>query len=173
VIMADVFKIVFLVVGTLVVLVSYWLAATALFPDAVRRARAQYSSRAVRITAVGLVVGIPIFILGAALVTQAPNPILKLAGGFIAAGPVLIGLLGSAGLSERIGIGLATADDERHPWRRTLRGGVVLSLTFLLPLVGWFIVLPWTVVSGFGAAIGALRSRERRPADAPVTAPAA
>jgi len=49
------------------------------------------------------------------------------------------------------------------PWRRVLRGGVVLSFAFLLPVIGWFVLLPWTLVSGVGASLGSLR---RRPAAA-------
>lgn len=43
------------------------------------------------------------------------------------------------------------------PW--VLRGGIVLVPTLLVPLLGWFLLLPWTLVSGFGAALLAWRSR--------------
>ncbi|MDQ6829732.1 MAG: hypothetical protein M3081_12795 [Gemmatimonadota bacterium] len=162
-IMADVFKILFLILGTLIVFVSYWLAATALFPRAVSSARAQYDLHAFRITLVGALVGVPVFALGLLLVTQAPTPLLKLAGGALLAVPILLGLLGSAGLSERIGVGMPSLVDEHQPWRRVMRGGVVLSLTFLLPVVGWFVVLPWTVLSGFGAAVSSMAAATRRP----------
>lgn len=66
--MADVLKIVFLIVGTLIVIVSYWLAATALFPQAVSQARTHYERHPVRITLLGTVVGVPLFLLGVALV---------------------------------------------------------------------------------------------------------
>ena len=36
-IMADVWKILFLILGTQAVMVSYWLLAAALFPEALRR----------------------------------------------------------------------------------------------------------------------------------------
>jgi hypothetical protein len=44
-IMADVWKIVFLILGTQAVMVSYWLLAAALFPGALRRSRAAYDAR--------------------------------------------------------------------------------------------------------------------------------
>ncbi len=162
-IMADVFKIVFLVLGTLMVFVSYWLAATALFPRAVSSARAQYDRHAFRITLVGALVGAPLFGVGFAMVAQAPTPLLKLGGGLLLAVPILLGLLGSAGLSERIGVGMPSLGDEHQPWRRVMRGGVVLSLTFLLPVIGWFLVLPWTVISGFGAAVTSMAAAVRSP----------
>ena len=176
-IMADVLKIVFLVVGTLIVLVSYWLAAAALFPQTVARARATYSERPVRATLIGAAVGGPSVLLGLALL-NAPNGAAKLLGGGIVAFQVLLGLLGSAGLGERIGAGLPSADDAVRPWRAVLRGGTVLSLTFLLPIIGWFGVLPWALISGVGAALMAIRAGRRRsgasgPSAAPDVSPAA
>ncbi len=72
--------------------------------------------------------------------------------------------MGSAGLGDRIGVGLPSAGDATQPWRRLLRGGTVLSLTFLLPIVGWVGVLPWTLVSGVGAAVLAMRAHGPRTA---------
>jgi hypothetical protein len=45
---------------------------------------------------------------------------------------------------------LPAPDDERQPWRRVLRGGAVLGLTFVLPLIGWFLVLPVSLLMGVG-----------------------
>jgi hypothetical protein len=72
--------------------------------------------------------------------------------------------MGSAGLCDRIGAGLPGDTDARQPWRRVLRGGIVLSFAFVLPVIGWFVLLPWTLVSGVGASLGSLR---RRRATAP------
>jgi hypothetical protein len=159
--MADVLKIVFLILGTLIVLVSYWLAAAALFPRTVARARVVYSERPVRATLIGVVVGGPSVLVGLALL-NAPNGAAKLLGVLVVSTQVLLGLVGSAGLGERIGAGLPSAGDEGHAWRRVLRGGTVLSLTFLLPIIGWFGVLPWALTSGVGAALMAIRSGARR-----------
>ncbi|HTK55083.1 MAG TPA: hypothetical protein VL308_24485 [Gemmatimonadaceae bacterium] len=168
-IMADVWKILFLILGTQAVMVSYWLLAAALFPDALRRARAAYDQRSGRVTAIGLATAIPALLAGAGLL-QAPNPILKLIGGVLVSAPIALGLVGSAGLCDRIGAGLPGDADVRLPWRRVLRGGIVLSFAFVLPVLGWFVLLPWTLVSGVGASLGSLR---RRPAEAPrATTPA-
>ncbi|MCC6143719.1 MAG: hypothetical protein IT368_07920, partial [Candidatus Hydrogenedentes bacterium] len=70
----------------------------------------------------------------------------------------LAGLAGSTGLVRLIGLRLPSTHDTTAPWRRVLRGGTVLSLTFLLPGLGWFLVLPATLVSGIGAL---LLARER------------
>ncbi|MGQ0642147.1 MAG: hypothetical protein ACT4P6_15475 [Gemmatimonadaceae bacterium] len=161
-IMADVFKIVFLVVGTLVVIVSYWLAATALFPAAVARALELYERRSLRITLLGALLGVPLFLLGAVLTGAGPTPFLKIGGGSLASLVLLFALFGSAGLCQRIGNGLPAPLDEFQPWRRVYRGGTVLALTFVLPVVGWFVIFFWTLISGFGATISVLWSMRRK-----------
>ena len=162
-IMADVLKIVFLIVGTLIVIVSYWLAATALFPQAVSQARTHYERHPVRISLLGAVAGVPLFLLGVALVAAGPTPAAKIGGGAIASLLVLMALFGSAGLCQRIGLGLPAPLDEFQPWRRVYRGGTVLALTFVLPIVGWFAIFLWTLISGFGAALAVLWSARQRP----------
>jgi hypothetical protein len=49
--------------------------------------------------------------------------------------------------------------DETQPWRRVLRGGIVLAFSFLLPFVGWVIIPLWVLVSGLGAFILAAREQ--------------
>lgn len=162
-IMADVLKIVFLIVGTLIVIVSYWLAATALFPQAVSQARTHYERHPVRITLLGSVVGVPLFLLGVALIAAGPTPLLKILGGLFASLVLLLALFGSAGLCQRIGNGMPAPLDEFQPWRRVYRGGTVLALTFVLPIVGWFAIFFWTLISGFGAALAVLWSARKSP----------
>ena len=170
-IMADVWKIVFLILGTQAVMVSYWLLAAALFPGALRRSRAAYDQHPGRLTVAGLLTALPTFLIGGALLQQGPHPLLKLLGAVLVSTPVALGLAGSAGLCDRIGAGLPGDADARLPWRRVLRGGIVLSFAFVLPVIGWFVLLPWTLVSGVGASLGALRrdsATARRPATQPV-----
>ena len=167
-IFADVLKYVLLVLGALLVFISYWLTAAALLPSVVEHAREEYGARPIRVTILGVLVGLPLVIAGLAVAKVAPAGGVKLVGAAVAAIPLLLGLLGSAGLSERIGHGLVHGDDARSPWRRSLRGAVVLSLTFLLPFVGWFAVMPLVLFSGVGTFVLAFSAhrRARRVADA-------
>lgn len=158
--MADVWKIVFLVLGTQVVMVSYWLLAAALFPNALAQMRHAYDARATRSTITGLLVTVPLLLLGVVLL-QGTHPLVKLLGAVVLSTPVVLGLMGSAGLCDRIGAGLPVDRDAQQPWRRVLRGGAVLTFAFVLPIIGWFLLLPWTLVSGVGASLGAWRSQWR------------
>jgi hypothetical protein len=157
-IMADILKIVFIILGILIIYVSYWLLAEALFPRLVGAACRQYA-RPIRITLIGLAAAVLPVILGIGL-SKMPNPLLKFIGITLLVVPGLLGLAGSAGLTLRIGLGLPSPSDETQPWRRVLRGGIVLACTFLLPFVGWIIIPLWVLVSGLGAFI--LAGREQR-----------
>jgi hypothetical protein len=165
-IMADILKIFLIVMGILTVYVSYWLVAQALFPGVVGRARQHYA-RPVKITLTGLLAAALPLIIGA-VIARSPNPALKLTGITLMIVPALLGMIGSAGLALRVGAGLPSPGDDQQPWRRVLRGGILLALTFLLPVVGWVVLPLWALVSGFGAFVLSVqeirRSRSEPPA---------
>jgi hypothetical protein len=164
-IMADILKIVFIVIGILAIYVNYWLLAAALFPGLVERASRQYA-HPVKLTLVGLATAIVPLVVGFILANQA-NPLTKIVGLTLVIVPGMIGLGGSSGLALRIGIGLNSPLDATQPWRRVLRGGVVLSCSFLLPVVGWVILPLWVLVSGLGAVVLALKEQKAQFPSAP------
>lgn len=159
-IMADVLKILLIILGILTIYVSYWLLAQALFPALVERASRHYG-KPLRISLVGIAVALAPVVLGLVL-SKGPNPLVKIVGLALVIIPILLGLAGSAGLTLRIGAGLPSPVDVEQPWRRVLRGGILLAFSFLLPVVGWFIIPIWVLVSGLGALVISLR--EQRPA---------
>src|SRR5580765_248529 len=163
-IMADVLKILLIISGILTIYISYWLLAEALFPALVERASRQYS-HPIKLTFIGLLAAILPFVLGAVL-SKGPNPLFKVTGITLIVVPAMLGLAGSAGLTLRIGAGLPSPRDEREPWRRVLRGGILLAFSFLLPVVGWIIIPIWVLVGGFGAFLLCLKER---PSDQPTT----
>ena len=157
--MADILKILLIIIGILLVYVSYWLLSVALFPKLVEGASRQYG-RPIRITLLGLALSILPLVLGIAC-SKGANPLLKFIGISLIVIPGLLGLAGSAGLTFRIGEGLRSPMDETQPWRRVLRGGIVLAFSFLLPFVGWIIIPIWVLVSGLGAFTLALRHQKK------------
>jgi len=165
--MADILKIFLLIVGILLIYVSYWLLAQGLFPKLVENASRQYS-RPIRLTLIGIAVAILPIIAGIAL-SKTANPIFKFIGLTLMIVPGLLGLAGSAGLTYRIGEGLPSPVDETQPWRRVLRGGIVLAFSFLLPFVGWVIIPLWVLVSGLGAFILAAREQNSPSTAARIT----
>jgi hypothetical protein len=165
-IMADILKIVFIVIGILAIYVNYWLLAEALFPALVERASRQYANP-VKLTLVGLATAIVPVVVGLILANKA-NPFTRIVGLTLVIVPGMIGLAGSSGLALRIGLGLTSPLDATQPWRRVLRGGVVLSCSFLLPVVvGWVILPLWVLVSGLGAFLLGLKEQKDQFPSAP------
>jgi hypothetical protein len=139
-----------MIVGAYLALNAYWLAAVALFRPAVERARLTYATRPVAATLAGVLAFVPVSILFLVF-AKAAHPGVKLVSGALLTVPLVLALVGSAGLADKIGAGLASPVDEDQPWRRVLRGGAVLALLFVVPLLGWFVMLPLTLASGLGA----------------------
>lgn len=164
-IMADVLTWFLLILGSLLVLGANWIGAFALFPGLVERSAQRYGRRPVAATLLGLVVGVPLFVVGLGTIKALGHPLVGvlITGALMV--PLLLALAGSAGLALRIGAGMPAPLDAAQPWRRVLRGSVILGLTFLMPILGWFVLLPWALISGLGVALMALRER-REPAPA-------
>jgi hypothetical protein len=65
---------------------------------------------------------------------------------------VLHASAGVSGFATCIGRRLRSPADDARPWRATLRGGIVLELSYLLPVAGWFVILPISTIIGSGAS---------------------
>lgn len=167
-IMADVLLWALGLTASYIIIVCYWLLACSLFPQHVERCQLRYTERPVRATITGLLTFVPIVFLAAAA-GKVPHPLIRVTALTVGLACILVALFGSAGLARRVGEGLPSARDSREPWRRIWRGGLVLAITFYLPFVGWFLMLPWTLISGFGVFLLSLPRRER--ASAVVTSP--
>jgi hypothetical protein len=89
------------------------------------------------------------------------GPVGKIAGVGLVCVYMLQAHTGVSGLVTAIGRRLPSPLDEHSPWRATLRGGIALELTYLLPILGWFVVLPASIIIGTGAINVALLSRLR------------
>jgi len=152
-IMADILLWTLIILGTYAVLVAYWIGAYALFPALVERCSATYGTRPVASTLLGLVLLGPALALGIGLAKALPHPVVQtpVTGALLVV--ALLCLIGSAGFVLRIGAGMSSPHDATQPWRRLLRGGLVLGLVFVLPFLGWFVLLPWTLASGLGAFV--------------------
>lgn len=162
-IMADVFKILFLILGMLICTVSYWLLFASLFPGAVGRMQQTVLTHPYRIFMTGAFAGVPLTLLGFAMATQGAGPV-KLLGVFCLMSIVLAALFGSTGLVRQVGVGLYSGPDRPGNGGLALRGGAIVSIACVFPLVGWFLVIPVVLILGFGAALQLRWS--------PVTAPA-
>ena len=149
-IMADIFFWIAVALGMLATIVAHWLAAQALAPGLVARSAEAYARRPVASCVIGVLVGLPLILILLGAMEKLPSA-LKLAAIAALAVILVLAFLGSAGLARRVGLGLPSPADEGRPGRPVLRGGIVLGLTFLAPVLGWFVLLPLVLLSGLGA----------------------
>lgn len=163
--LADVFTVVLSVLALLVVFVGCWLLATGLFPHRVERCAEQLGGAPVKCGLVGLGCLIPLLLAGIQIGKVAQTAPGKLSSVGLILATILIALFGTAGLALRIGQGLASPRDQQEPWRRVLRGGVVLAITY-----GTIVLLPLTLIAGFGAFVLTQRPRRLAPPPPPMAA---
>jgi hypothetical protein len=159
--LADVFTVVFVILGLLTIFNGFWLMVAGLFPRQVERCADRLGAAPIKCAALGMACMVPLFVGGVAIGKIGQSAPAKLASFFVSVGTILIALFGVAGLALRIGQGLASPRDEHEPWRRVFRGGVVLAITY-----GTIVLIPFTLFAGFGAFV--LASMRRK---APVTVP--
>jgi hypothetical protein len=157
--MADVLQWVAIAAGFVVSLPALWMLARALGPGWFeRRVRIQGPGKSLLVGLAPLLVAIVVLaVLGKRL---GPLPGLWL-GGLV----LLWGLLGAAGLAAQVGARLWPED---RAWRQSRNGGLVLACAALLPLVGWFILLPLIAIGGMGIQVRAWFQPKDKAAAAPL-----
>lgn len=159
-----------IVTATAVAIPSLWLVAEAVDPVRSRQRRDAAASGMMLSFVIGLVPAAIAFAVAAGLLRGVRGP----AGVFVVAGvgTVLIwSLVGAGGLAAVVGERLWPERDGSALRLPTARGGFLLVGMCLLPVFGWFGLLPALTVTGLGIQ---LRSRfRRRSTDAAPPDPAA
>lgn len=148
--------------------------AAALFPQVVSRARHQIETRPWRNLLTGLLFwAVSLFLLVTLLQAKAGGAQLI---GWLAAGPALAAsLLGGAGLAELVAGRFADRSPGSSHLKRLGLAGLAVALAGLIPLIGWFVVLPLSGWICTGAGIRAILNRRRQTApseEAELAAPA-
>jgi hypothetical protein len=153
-VVADTVAILLAVVGFLLSLQGLWLFCRALWQNKVIAAATRCGRNPIKSFVAGVVVTV-LMVIAVALVGRAGQPGQLLAFGIVSLYVIFSGI-GVAGLATHMGQRLSSPADDRRPWAATVRGGVVLNLAYVIPIVGWFVILPASVVLGAGAAALAL-----------------
>ena len=156
--MADTMAIFLVILGLMLALPGLWLLSRALWPDMVAVATSRCGRSLWPAFLLGLMFSIATAVVIAVLFNTL-GPIGKLSGAGVACLYLIYANAGVAAFVTSIGQRLSSPVDDARPWRATVRGGIVLELTYLIPLVGWFVILPITTIVGSGLTTIALLSR--------------
>ena len=162
--MADTMAIFFVILGVMLAFPGLWLLSRGLWPERVNNAAATCRTGLIK----PFLVGLPLTgatILAAIVLSNMLVPLGKLAAVGLICCYMILAHAGVAGFATCIGERLASPADIERPWKATLRGGIVLELSFLLPIPGWLIILPVSIIIGCGAAaLSLLKRRATVPA---------
>lgn len=159
--MADTMAIFFVILGLLLAFPGLWLLCRGLWPQTVIKSASICRTGLVK----PFLAGLPftaVVIFAAVVLTNFGAAGKITATGLICAFLVLANI-GVAGLVTCIGERLPSSADVSQAWRATLRGGVVLELVYLLPILGWFVILPISITIGCGAGVMALFKNFLKP----------
>jgi hypothetical protein len=140
-----------LVVTLLVSLCGYLLLVRAAAPAFVDRAERAATHRPWASALVGFPVAIASLVVCGALFNAPAGPA-RAAGALVLALVLGAAFAGLAGLAQRAGRALPSPADDTRPWLLIVRGAVVIELAALVPILGWFLVLPIVLAVGTGAA---------------------
>ena len=147
---ATVLAYLFIHIGLILAVTAYFTVGALLTPRLTRRARERLAARPWVPLLVGVVLSVP-WAGGGIMMLAVPHATVKFAGAALLGSWVLIGLIGGAALAQHVGG--TPIDDARATWSTTARGGLVLSLTWALPVVGWLVALPLTLATGIGCLV--------------------
>lgn len=157
--MADTMSIFFVVLGMLLAFSGLWLMCRGLWPSVVEATAERCAKRIWPYFLAGIPLTLVMIVLTKVLFSL--GPVGKIAGVGVVSAYMLQAHTGVSGLVTAIGRRLPSSVDEQSPWRATLRGGIALELTYLLPILGWFVVLPASIIIGTGAINVTLLSKLR------------
>jgi hypothetical protein len=152
---ADTMAIFFVVVGVLIAFPSLWLLCAALCPDFVQRNVSAIEHGFLK----SFLIGIPVVVASVILtgiIGKLPASFGQIGGILTFSLVMLFAQAGVAGVATLVGRRLKSPVDVERPWKATLRGGIVLVLSYLLPIVGWFLILPVSIIVGAGSSMRAI-----------------
>ena len=140
-------------------------AIVILFRKRASAARAALETRPARTFGTGAACVLFVSIFGIALVGQ-PNGLLKLIAWVVLAAFFALAALGAAGIALLCANRIETFDTRVRPLTALWRGSLLIVAAGFLPIVGWFMVFPVSVIFSLGAAMTTFLEQRPRTAAA-------
>ena len=160
--MADVYTVLFILLGILLTLPALLVALNLLLPGVTQRTQTRLAATPGK----SFFLGVPVasaFILFVAITTQVNFGLIKAVGGIAAIVGMGIGTIGAAGMARLLADRLRPIARPNSELTHLIRGAVVYELACLFPIVGWFLFIPFASITVLGAAVFALLKWVPRP----------
>ncbi|MCA9286821.1 MAG: hypothetical protein KDA22_16470 [Phycisphaerales bacterium] len=165
---AHVYTWLFIHLGVFLVAAAYYAVGAAVLPRLTARSEARFARRPWLPALVGVAVSVPWVVIGIALLPGGGPK--ALVGAILLGLWMVAGLVGGAGMAQHIGrLGSAPTG-----WCTVARGGLLIALTWALPIVGWVVMLPLSLATGLGCLVlGPFGRGQSVPLEAVAAAPGA
>lgn len=162
--MTDILRIFFIIILLTISLAAYFLVIGALFANRVMKTQNIINQTPSRAFGLGLVNFLFFGVIAMALFSVAENT-----GAFVKGVLTIPALLILAFLAVLLSLGLTgmvnVLGERLFPdmtaWKRNIWSAVILCFACALPLVGWFLLLPYVSFVGIGASILGFFQRDR------------
>jgi hypothetical protein len=157
------------VAGVLGVSVANWalLVGTALvFEKRAALAQQRIEEDSLRVFGTGVILVVTAGVLALVLVNQ-PNGALKLVGWMLLMGLLALCALGGGGLALLLGSRIRHLDSGLSSLSALARGAGLIVLAALVPVLGWFFLVPLAIIISLGAAFQVMWPRRRPPSPNP------
>ncbi len=154
-VLADTMAIFLVVVGLLICFNALWLLCRALWGPLVAQSREIHRDGMLKSFFLGLPLTALIVVMFGAM-TSNKQGTWGLIGLIVMALYVMFTSIGTAGIADLIGEKLGGNTEGQPPWRETVRGGAILVLSFLFPILGQLVIMPIAIIVGCGATMRAM-----------------
>lgn len=155
----DVLAITLLIVVTVVTLWAGIVAFTVVFSRRAQVAANALTDAPGKQVGIGALVALVAGILSVTLMGRG-GPVAAL-GFLILAAALAVAVVGSAGLALLIGARLRDQDARYSPLSSTTRGAALAVAAGLIPVIGWFFLMPAALFASLGAGFTALRTKKQ------------
>ncbi len=159
----TVWGITLIILGALLALGGLQLFVAGAFPGVVGQASRNLRREKSRLLAAcGIGLGAVVFTALLGVATGALPGGAKIIALFPLLAVAMLLAAGLAAVSHTVGTGLGSSLDAKAPSRRLLRGAVASELAYVVPVLGWFFLLPLALIMGSGAAVMAIFQADKR-----------
>ncbi|MDF2439266.1 MAG: hypothetical protein JWN98_250 [Abditibacteriota bacterium] len=161
----DVLAVVFFVIGLWISTWALLVGMALLFPARAASGQSVLAHHPWRALLTGALAVATVGLVAIVLINQL-NGMGKLLGWAGLAALLGIAALGASGLSLLLGERVAQQRPESSRWSTLVRGAALLVVSGIVPLLGWFVILPLSIVASLGAGCLAIGKRSGRTTSA-------
>lgn len=162
--MTDILRLLLIVISLTIALACYFLVIGALFANRVTKTQRVINQLTGRSLAIGFVNFLFFGVIAMLLFSFAENVdgvfrvILTIPALIIT---ILLTVILSFGLAGMVNVIGERVFPEQSAWKKTVWGTIILAFACALPFVGWFLLLPYAGLTGFGSVILGFFQREK------------